>query len=261
MRSAVRHLSVVATALAGLSIASQAPAQTDPCPKQYSNRCEGLVRRPNASPDFELLALFAGPAPAASVPLPAQLKIQFFRPPGDTVSAFRVSDIVHDTLYQMTPKLNLLNAQPPGLTEFGDWPTADVLRPNQVRVSDLGVLIRLNDPRVPDLLAPALLLAGDTPTSSSAYTIDLKIHKRMASLRCSLIDANGLVLAPSKATCRFNKSAYLPSELMRVHIPFAGLPAGLITAHLSGDYADDESGQRFDLDVRFLHRSDAGGQP
>ena len=263
MRPAVRPLSVVGTALALLCAPSVMPAQNSCQPlKDLANRCEGLQRRPNAAPDYELLGLFASaPKQSPSDKYPDDLKLAFHVPEHDKVKAIEVREIVHETFYEMRPKLDALRKEQGDLEEFQGWSTADVLRPSHVRVANLGVLVRLQDPSIPNLLAPAYLFSGE-PGTLSSYTIDLVVHRKVEHFACALIDETGKVLQQTEfGVCRFSRSSYSSSEPVRVDIPAAKLPLGLITAHISGDYADDESGRRLDLDVRFKHVGTAGQQP
>ena len=251
MRPAVRPYSVFGTALALLCAHSLAFAQSNCQPlKDLANRCEGLQRQPNAAPDYELLGLSGSVAPE-NQPYPAELKIAYYRPDPDKVKNFKVREILHETFYEMRPKLEPLNSQPPGVDHFGGWATGDVMQPNHVRLDNLGILIRLDDPSIPDLLAPAFLYSQQ-PSPLTAYTIHMVVHKRMMGFQCTLVDKSGQVIKGANH-CTFNKTKYLSSEPVRITIPAAGLPEGLITAHIGAEYADDESGHKLDLDVRFLN--------
>lgn len=260
MRPAARPLSVFGTALALLCAPSLVSAQNSCQPlKDLSNRCEGLLRRQNAAPDYELLGLFAA-VPPPGPDYPSQLKIRFYRPPGDTVRAINVREILHETFYEMHPKLDALKLVPDGTEQFDGWSTGDVMRLSNVRIANLGVLVHLEDPRVPDLLSPAFLYTGEPPALSS-YTIDLVVHKQIAKLHCVVLDEHGRpIVTEGGSVCHLGKTSFESSEPMRIRVPAADLPGGLITVHISGDYANDESGHRLDLDVHFPHRKGVSAQ-
>lgn len=255
MRPAARPLSVFGTALAFLCAPSLAAAQNSCQPLQdLKNRCEGLRRQLNAAPDYELLGLF-GAVPPSSPTYPAELKIRFYRPPDDTVRAIDVREILHETFYEMRPKLDSLKLLPDGTELFDSWPTSAIMRPSNVRISNLGVLVHLQDPRVPDLLAPAFLFSNEAP-KLTAYTIDLVVHKQISRLHCVVLEEHGRPVTTNNGpACLAGRTSFESSEPIRLRIPAAELPQGILTVHISGDYANDESGHRLDLDVRFPHRN------
>ena len=129
------------------------------------------------------------------------------------------------------------------------------MRPNHVRISNLGILIHLKDSNLPDLLAPAFLYSDKQPTTPTQYTLYMVAHRKILRPRCQIIDSQAKSISPDgqKYGCQFRSTMSLDSsEPFRVDIAADKLPAGLVTVHVSGDYENNEAA-RLSLDVHFIH--------
>ena len=248
MRSANRLCSyLVLAGLGGLCLTAAG--------QDFGNRWEGLKSEFNSRPKYQIRAVFADDD-VASANRNAVLRISYYVPPDATVSGVQAWEL-HDVLnYQMRPKQ--LPDKPDSWVTFAPWPVRDVLAPNGIAPSSLGVLIRLRDAQTPELFAPALLYTETPPRQVSAYTIYLTSDTAVAHVRCLVRDKNGSLKGANRVpySCTLADGAHsFPGKLpAKLTINAADLPAGLVSVTILGEYPDDESGDALHAEVHFFHQ-------
>lgn len=137
-----------------------------------SNRMEGMRGVQTGGAGIELLSFvaFREPLDVSSAPV---LKIRFFLPSAGNVYIKAVELRRHGSShYQMKP---LQVAWMAGWQEFAPWPTKDVLKPEEIPLSELGIVARLGKDRAGSgHLAPIILCAGKCPQHVRHYVLDLR---------------------------------------------------------------------------------------
>src|SRR3974377_439898 len=93
----------------------------------------------------------------------------------------------------MNPKPEKIAALPNGWREFSGWPVSDVLKPNGVNASNLGVIVRLNsNEEYQETLAPPILpSSAQLPAAIEEYELYLKVDSKLRSLDYKVDGAGG----------------------------------------------------------------------
>src|SRR5262245_5612429 len=166
---------VILPVLAGfLTFASSVFAQADAQWKKQNdrgNRYEGRIGIPVGNPPLELLSFVAGStAFPPGIPPDVTLKINFFLP--DVSSAFIYGrELVERRQYWMEAKQT--SWQPRVWNEFAPWPTKDVLRREEIPLTNLGITVRLGAEKS-NLLPPAVRSYEGALVSVPSYTLYLR---------------------------------------------------------------------------------------
>jgi len=135
------------------------------------NRYEGRIGIPVGNPPLELLSFVGGStAFPPGIPPDVTLKIKFFLP--DASSAFIYGrELVEKRQYWMEAKQT--SWQPQVWNEFAPWPTKDVLRREEIPLTNLGITVRLGAEKS-NLLAPAVLSYEGALVPVPSYTLYLR---------------------------------------------------------------------------------------
>lgn len=221
----------------------------------WPNRYEGLAPELNALRKYDVRGIFAADNVSVVNSKTGQLTVAFYVPAGDRVSLFLTRELQPLTHYRMEPKLSNTWPNFGAWNVFSHWPVADVLVPNNIKPSDLGIVIELRDPRTPDMFAPALFYSDDDkPAKVDEYSIFLLSDVAVERLRCTVRDQDGNTRAGGFSySCDVPKNGQMPGSTtaaFRVHA--AHLPRGLVTVNISGEYPGDESGSRLNAEIHFF---------
>jgi hypothetical protein len=136
----------------------------------------------------------------------------------------------------------------PGEFNTFSWPTETVIKPMQLKASDLGVLVRLQDcPNIdsaaPDRIAPVILYQNQPPVQLSAYVFTYKLRSNAkVSLKVKAL-ADGQTIFPKELG---NKTG-----VFEVVVPAAKLASGDYQVELTG--YDLTSNAPVYQSVRFFH--------
>jgi len=221
----------------------------------HGNRYEGFIDRNNGLATYRVIDLLGE---SSKTPLgdPDDLHVLYFVPPNGGVRQFRVHERVDETQYLMMP-INAPNS-PNQWNLFEHWPVREVIVPHHVRPENLGVLIHLNDTLIPDLLAPAFLYGSTRPYTFDHYALHVYIEPSLSSLICTVQDKNGSLVNSNGDRYRCARTggdrSTRSSSIVRIDVASSDLPPGLVTVHLTGRYANDVSGERFNNEVHFYHQ-------
>jgi hypothetical protein len=211
----------------------------------FEDRYEGLMDHPEAMRDYEILGFFGYDKPFP-IPNSGLLHIAYFLPRGDAISFFYAKEIVVDTQYFMEPKLERLAAREDAWNSFA-WPVKEVIVPNKVDASKLGVIIGLRDPRFDDLLAPAVYYADGDAAKVTGYDLIFLSNHDLDDVRC--IASSNRQAKTYRCGPAFAALNQFTPVRFRIEVP----PSldEIITIQIQGRYA--ESGGRFQAEFHFIH--------
>jgi hypothetical protein len=140
---------------------------------ERSNRFEGLVGLPIGLPNRASLDLISFTGSFEPFTGPVDLRIAFFLPPARTQVQIVVQELTQDLFYRMESKPRTW--VPDTWSEFGPWPTGDVIIPGKVRPTNLGVVVRLDDgPEGRTFVAPAFVHQAAQAPSLVSYRVQLR---------------------------------------------------------------------------------------
>lgn len=167
----IHRLIVLALMFAVFASTSPAAVAADSAYALRSNRMEGMREVRTGGVGITLLSFIAFREPLDVSDAPV-LTIRFFLPDAGNVYIKAVELRRHGSShYQMKP---LQVAWMSGWQEFAPWPTKDVLKPEGIPVSELGIVARLGKDRAGSgHIAPIVLYAGDYPQRSQRYILHL----------------------------------------------------------------------------------------
>jgi len=137
----------------------------------HGNRYEGRIGIPAGNPPLELLSFVGGSAPLpAGAPPDVALKICFFLP--DSSPAFiSARELEEEKQYWMEAKQT--SWKPQKWNTFTPWPTKDVLRREEIPLSNLGVTVRLGEINKPRFV-PAVLFSETALVAVTSYKLHLR---------------------------------------------------------------------------------------
>jgi hypothetical protein len=240
-RSLPARLAVVMTTFA-CSMMGQAVGYKD-----LGNRYEGVIDRPQAKLDYELLGFFAYREPY-DLKDDVDLRVRFFLPGRDRIF-LTGREIRIDKQYLMRPKPEKLNLKPGHWSEFSGWPTRDVIRPLGLPWTNLGVIVRRGaDGEAAGTLAPALLYHSQPPRTITEYELLLTCSRKLERLEYEVSNESGSVHREYRQDHSFERGSIL-------HIQFEtkDLPQGPLRLRISGPYAN-EVNQGLFAEYDFYHR-------
>lgn len=240
-----------------LSLAASTQAQNFTPAQEKSNRWEGLLPEFNAEPKFQVRG-FLGSLDVADASPRSELSVRFYLPPGDTVAHLEALEVDDLKNYHMKSKPESIRGTPGSWASFSQWPVGDVLAPSGIAPSKLGILVVLRDPKIPNLYAPAFFYTSRVPTQVGSYTIYLSSDHPVTRLRCAVRDRDGNAKnhAGVPYPCLVPPSASIMTRSVpgQFKVPSAGLPTGLVSVTILGDYLNDESGAGLRTELHFFHQ-------
>ena len=185
-------------AVVGLSVCVSLPGSTVAQDQHWldnhrkGNRYEGFLDRPNAKHNLELLGFYAFRQPVEE-DRSTLLHVAFYLPEDEPVY-LEAREIYNHAQYRMQALDQAIARHSGGWSYFGDWPVRDVLLPNHIPLTNLGVTIRLkSDNEFARDLAPAILYADPRPDAPprniavDAYSMYLLVNKPLSSLTYQLL--------------------------------------------------------------------------
>jgi hypothetical protein len=237
------------TSAVGLALTftfASAPAQM----KDWGNRVEGTVDRPQAAPDYELLGFYAYRQPF-SLNDDVNLRIRFYLPE-DVPFFIKAREIKVDKQYEMVPHIEKITKNPGGWREFSGWPVSAVLKPNSIPADNLGVIIRLSSPgEDAQELRPAVLLASQPPQAIDEYLLYLTVRRQLKSLDYEINGANGYSKSYQQEKDQKDRSIE-GQTVIPIRFTAGLLPPGPVSVHIHGPYANDLT-TSLDITYRFYH--------
>jgi len=185
-----RRSFLAGTALSFLALPARGQASLEEWKRKhaYNNRYEGLVDMHTADADFELLSFTAAMPPFSGS---VNLRVKFFSPEQTSVVVYaREVEVQRQYWMESRP----ITAVPMTWTEFGPWPTRDVLIPEGVDPDNLGVTVRPVQTGSFDFLPAVVSFSGaQLPTEILSYRVFIrsKFDLRQVSWDVVTVDRGG----------------------------------------------------------------------
>jgi hypothetical protein len=221
--------------------------------KHFDNRDEGTADRPHAARDYELLGFYAYRQDYA-LSNGVNLRLRFFLPRNEPAFV-QARELTVIKQYQMRPKPEKIATLPGGWREFAGWPVSDVLKPNRIDDSNLGVIVRLNsNEEYQENLAPAILLSSaQLPAAIEEYVLYLKVDSKLRNLDYQVDGAAGYSHAYKYKENAKDRSVEGKS-IIDLHFAAKPMPPGAAVLHIQGDYANQPTAKPLSITYRFYHQ-------
>lgn len=216
----------------------------------HGSRYEGVVDRPNARREYEVLGLFAyRDLPEEPYPSSDRLKLMYYVPQQDGVAAITVRELQRETQYLMEAKPDKVPSDAGKWDLYDDWPVRDVIVPQHVLLPNLGVLVRLKDDVPGGVFSPVMMYTGVAPTHVDHYTLQFVSHRKLKSVTCTVMTEKGAV---TPCSLRRKDEELEESTPMEFVVPAAGLSPGRATIRIQGQYANTTN-EQLAAEVHFVH--------
>jgi hypothetical protein len=140
---------------------------------ERSNRYEGLVGLPISGANRPALDLISFTGFFEPFTGNVDLQIAFFLPSAQSQVHIVVQELTQDLFYRMESKPQAW--VPNTWSTFGPWPTGDVIIPGNVRPTNIGVVVHLDDrPEGRSFIAPAFVQENKLAPSLTNYRVQLR---------------------------------------------------------------------------------------
>jgi hypothetical protein len=205
------------------------------------NRYEGLVDQNQASLGWEVRS-FTGYKEAYPMDSSTNLIVKYFVLTRDEASV-QAQTINSTSYYLMKAKTQYLPATA-GWRRFDEWPTGDVLIPNNINSCNLGLVISVGKGSY--RLAPAIIYHSSEPGNIQSYSFDFFT---MRSLGAFSFDVKG-----AKGYKRAYKHSLGTGDRSTVHLEFdaAMIPEGWTTLRVHAPYANSPI-EKLNLEIEFYN--------
>src|ERR1700677_2029764 len=282
MRFKRAHLYVLCGAVTILRCLSVAPAAQDPSWENRNLRSgppryEGLLDQPNARREYDVLSFLIDSGQVLP-DQPDMLRVEVCRPRSSAFAQFN-SDAHFLEVRQKSLHINYLMKprQPLALSDNSSWynftwPTKDVIKPNNIKPRNLGVVVHLGeDSEYAEDISPAILTTAHSvadpvvnPGFIDNYLLVLRIQQQTLSDLSYTFRLGGA--AAETRTCYYTNEAHgceprkpgphppIESGSM-VTLPLhfkPDQPDGVVYVHIEGGYKDSD--EKLIVNFRFPHQ-------
>ena len=142
-------------------------------PFDRGNRYEGLVGLPIGGPSRPGLDLLSFTGYFEAFTGNVDLQVRFFLPPWAPQARVVAQELTQDRFYRMESRERRWPSN--AWATFGPWPTGEVIIPQNVRPSNIGVVVRLDEaPEGRSLVAPVFVHQSGTAVDFTRYRVQLR---------------------------------------------------------------------------------------
>jgi len=229
--------------------------------KDWGNRVEGTQFHPNGLRDYELLGFYAY-REDFSLRDDVNLRLRFFVPEDEPVFV-EARELTAYKQYAMRAKSGSISKVYGGWSEFPSpnthtkWPVSDVLKPNGITSENLGVIVRLKtNAEYEEHIAPAMLFDERQPPQSAIaeYILYLKFAKTLRYMEYRVDGVGGYSkIYPWVNPASPKDPSVEAGPKIAVKIPAQPIPAGPVTIHIGGPYANSTS-PKLEIIYHFYHK-------
>jgi len=247
----MRRRRLAGACLVALLSSLQSSAQGVRSPQhERANRFEGLVGLPISGPNRPGLDLISFTGFFESFTGNVDLRIGFFLPSQAPVQIV-AQELAEDRFYRMESKPG--DWAPNEWSVFGPWPTGDVIIPDKVRPSNIGVVVHLdNRPEGRSLIAPAFVHQSTVAANLTRYRAQLRpVRTTLSAVDYTLerVEAERLVTV-TKARLAVERPERQP---FRVDLDATSLAEGRFLLSVVGHIKNDST-LKVNRQYEFEHR-------
>ena len=200
----------------------------------HRNRYEGIINVLVGKPDLEVLSFLAYREPVTGYP---DLRVGLFLHSGGTVS-IKAVELEENRQYFMQAKE--ANWKPGAWNEFSPWPTKEVLGREEIPLSNVGVVIRLDRPGSDVFeFAPAFLYRMKAPVSVGRYEMYLRSHMPLKNLEFTW---SQVVRGEEKTIGSSKAGEQMPMVPFSLKLNLESLTEGPVVISVEGKFKNQEGG-------------------